>query len=754
MAEGDGIAESRAKVDALLNPRNVVIVGASDKPGNWAQRVWRNLRRYDFDGPVYPFNPGRESVWDTRCYRNFAELPEQPDHLVVLIPAHAVPDALADAAKAGARSATVMTSGFDEAENGAELSARLRHVIAESGLAVSGPNCLGNLHAPASLMTMPDDRPQKLARGPVAIIGQSGGIAMAIKRTLEERGVDTGTAITSGNETGLTTADYIAYFASFPDVKVIVSYLESVHDADAFLSACRAARAAGKPVVVVKLGLSDSGREAALAHTGRLAGSMEAFDAVAGAAGVMRVRNLDAVVEAVEYCVHAPLPRGPGLGAITFSGGLRGMLLDAAAAHGLNFARLSDTTIARLQSLVTIGTIVGNPLDAGFAALSSQDAYLRCIETLLADTGVDFLLLQEELPRGPGTERKESNLRAVNEIAARAGKPIAFVTMISHGLTDYSRALRAGLPNVAFLQEIDKSMSAARAVIDYAAVARKPDVAVSSPVYGGGPAKTGRGRVSNAAGPLSEVESKALLKAYGIGAPKEAVAQSEREAVEIAKRIGYPVVAKAVSRMLAHKSEAGAVRLNLASAKDVRAAYADFVKIGKRTGAVLDGVLIAQQVSDGLELVLGMHRDPEMGPVILFGAGGVELELHRDVALAAPPLDDEAALALIARTRVANLIHGYRGKPPFDVKALVKALLGMSRLTIEAGARLQSIDVNPFLLRRRGGLALDALVVLRDDPPPLASRAPPPQAGEEKSESAPVSFLPRCYGGGGEPHMR
>ena len=242
-------ANTHAKAEALLYPRNVVIVGASDRPGNWAQRVWRNLRRYDFAGPIYPYNPARETVWDTRCYRSFGELPAPPDHLVVLIPAAAVPDALEQAAKAGARSATVMTSGFSEAEGeeAQRLTARLKRVIAETGLAVSGPNCLGNLNAGARLMTMPDDRPQRLAEGPVAIVGQSGGIAMAIKRTLEERGVDSGIVVTSGNETGLTTADYIAYFASLPSVKAIISYLESVHDTEAFLNACRRARERGKP---------------------------------------------------------------------------------------------------------------------------------------------------------------------------------------------------------------------------------------------------------------------------------------------------------------------------------------------------------------------------------------------------------------------------------------------------------------------------------------------------------------------------
>lgn len=709
MREGS-IAESRAKVEALLNPKNVVILGATDKPGNWPQRVWRNLKRYNFAGAIYPFNPGREAVWDTRCYRNFAELPEAPDHLVVLIPAHAVPDALLDGAKAGARSATVMTSGFDEAENAAELSARLKRVIAETGLAVSGPNCLGNLHAPASLMTMPDDRPQKLAQGPVAIIGQSGGIAMAIKRTLEERGIDSGSAITSGNETGLTTADYIAYFAQSPGVKVIVSYLESVHDTDAFLSACRLARANNKPVIVVKLGASDDGRAAALAHTGRLAGSMEAFDAVAGAAGVMRVANLDAVVEAVEYCVHAPLPKGSGLGAITFSGGLRGMLLDAAAAHGLAFAPLSAEIRRKMEELVSVGTIIGNPMDAGFAALTSQDAYLNCIETLLGDPRIDLLLLQEELPRGPGTERKESNLRAVNAIAARVNKPIAFVTMISHGLTDYSRALRADLPNLVFLQEIDKSLATARSIIDYATQpAIVPAAAISKHKT-----KTAKALAKLPAGALSEVDSKSLLRPYGITPPKEAIAHNEREAAAIAKGIGFPVVAKAVSAALAHKSEAGAVKVALTKPVAVRAAYAGLAGlVAKRARVVLDGVLIAEQVSDGLELVLGVHRDPEMGPVILFGAGGVNLELHRDVALAGLPLDEAGANALIARTRVAHLIAGYRGKPVYDKKALVKALLGLSQFAMDAGARLQSVDINPFLLRRRGGVALDALVVLR-----------------------------------------
>jgi acyl-CoA synthetase (NDP forming) len=274
---------AQARVAALLNPRNVVIVGASDTPGSWALRAFQNLRRYEFPGAVYAINPRRDQVWNMRCYGSFAELPEPPDHVVVVIPAPQVPDTLRAAAAAGARSATIMSSGFGEAENPAAkaLAETLDKTIAETGLAVSGPNCMGNIHAPSRLMTLTDDRPHRIAEGPVAIVAQSGGLAMAIKRTLEERGVATASLVTSGNEVGLTTADYIAYYATLPFVRVIVCYLEAVRDAAHLRVACAVARQAGKPVIAVKLGASAEGRAAALAHTGAVTGSMEEFDALA-----------------------------------------------------------------------------------------------------------------------------------------------------------------------------------------------------------------------------------------------------------------------------------------------------------------------------------------------------------------------------------------------------------------------------------------------------------------------------------------
>jgi acetyltransferase len=679
--------------------------------------VWRNLKRFEYPNPVYPFNPSRDTVWDTRCYRTFAELPETPDHLIVLAPAKSVAAILRDAAAVGARSATVMTSGFDEALDisGQQLGSELRAAIAETGMAVSGPNCLGNFNAAARFFSLPDDRAQSLTRGPVAVVGQSGGIAMAIKRTLEERGVFTDALITSGNETGLTTADYIGYFSTLPQIKVIACYLESVHETDAFLAALRAARAAGKHVVVMKLGSSEAGRAAAAAHTGALAGSMEAFDAVAGRAGALRVRTLDEVVEAVEFLVHAPQPRGKQLGSVTFSGGMRGLLLDAAEAHGMSYRPLSEATHRKLSEILSVGSIIGNPLDAGFAALSSNEAYIRCVEALLADDEIDILLLQEELPRAPGSERKERNLHAVNELAAKAGKPIAFVSMISYGLNDYSRRLRASLPNLAFLQEVDKCLRTMRAVTQQAEYAENSESRTTRAPSPEGRALLDRAFATDGPRTLNEVTSKRLLSAYGLRAPKEMLAKSEEEAAKAAQQIGYPVVAKIVSASLPHKSDIGGVKVGLADEAAVRAAFRSIMAVTSShpDRPQIDGVLIAQMVSGGIELVLGAATDPEMGPVILFGSGGVDLELTRDVALAPCPLDEAGALDLIGRTRAGVLLGGYRGKPALDRKALVDALLAVSNLMSDAGGTIAEIDVNPFLLMREGGVALDALVVLK-----------------------------------------
>ena len=705
------------RIHAMLHPRNIVLVGATDKPGNYAERIWNNLIKYQYEGGLYPINAKRETIWGVPCYKDFASLPDKPDHVLVLVPARFAVQVIRDAAAAGARSATIVTSGFSELqdEDSQRLSVELQQAVRETGLAVTGPNCLGNLSAGEKLFTNIDDRIVTMEPGPVAIAGQSGAIVMAIRQTLEDRGVGVGYMVTTGNETGLETPDFIAYFAADPSVRVIVVYLEGVRNTTAFRAACKAARAAGKPVIALKLGASEGGRAAAMAHTGALAGSIETFDAISAREGVIRAHGLDDLIETTECFVHAGSPRGDRLAAVTLSGGKRGLLIDAFHAAGLSFAPLSQTTSGRLAKMLGPGSIVGNPLDAGFAAVVDPGVYMQSIKIMIDDPDTDIVIIDAEMPKAPH-ELRERNLRIVNEMAGKASKPVIYISAISIGFTEHTKSLRKSLPNIAVLQGLERAVGAIKALIDYAGLRKEvPDIVSSSTAS----ARTMLERALKSAtgAALDEVASKALLKAYGIPISQEAIAQSATEAVKIAKTIGFPVVAKVVSAEILHKSDIGGVVLDINSAAEVKAAFAAITaRVKKLKGKPkLEGILIAQQVRADLELVVGASLDAEMGPVVLFVTGGVDIELMKDVALAAAPLDAAEAKALIARTKAGVKIAGYRGRPALHQASAVKALVGLSNLIADAGDRIASIDVNPFLINTRTGVAVDALIVLNND---------------------------------------
>jgi acetyltransferase len=701
----------------MLHPRNIVLVGATDKPGNYAERIWNNLIKYKFEGGLYPVNSRRETIWGVPCYPDFASLPDKPDHVLVMVPARFAVQVIRDAAAAGARSATIVTSGFSELQDAESqrLAVELQQAIRETGLAVTGPNCLGNLSAGENLFTNIDDRIVTMEAGPVAIAGQSGAIVMAIRQALEDRGVEVGYMVTTGNEAGLETTDLINYFAIDPSIRVIVVYLEGVRNTRAFREACKAARAAGKPVIAIKLGASEGGRAAAMAHTGALAGSIESFDAISSREGVIRAHGLDELVETTECFVHAALPRGARLAAVTLSGGKRGLLIDAFTSAGLDFAPLGQNASNKLAKMLGPGSIVGNPLDAGFAAVVDPSVYMQSIRIMIDDPDTDIVVIDSELPKAPH-ELRERNLRRVNEMAAIANKPVIYISTMSIGFTEFTKGLRKSLPHIAVMQGLDRAVGAIKSLIEYAQLPKDvPEIASHSSASARAmlerTLKTAKGATA-----LDEVASKRLLKAYGIPVSKEAIAQTSSEAAKIAKQIGFPVVAKVVSAEILHKSDVGGVVLNINSAAEVRRAFEQIAARVKKLKSKprIDGILIAQQVKADLELVVGTALDAEMGPVVLFGTGGVEIELMKDVALAGAPLDAVEAKKLIGRTKAGVKLRGYRGKPALHEASVVKALVGLSNLMMDAGSRIASIDVNPFLINGRTGVAVDALVVLND----------------------------------------
>ena len=712
-------------VRALLSPRNVAIVGASDRLGSWSKTVWASLTRTGFAGPIYPINPRSATVWgDKVCYPDFMALPEAPDHVVILVPGGAVVETIREAGRAGARSATIFSSGFGEGgdASGQRLGRDLRAAIIESGLAVSGPNCLGNLAAPSSFMTLTDRRITELRRGPIAIFGQSGGIVTAIYRSLTNRGMQPGYALTVGNEAGLNSADYINYFVEDKDTQVIACFIEAIREPDAFKSACIAARQAGKAIVAMKIGGSEASRSAALAHTGSLAGSLQCFDALAEAVGVIRVETIDEMTEVIEILTHGKRPLGARIGAITFSGGLKGLLLEAGERNGVEFPILQPETIRRLGEVLGIGTSLGNPLDAGFAALSSRDAYLKCVEIMQDDSGIDQIVVQEELPNAKGVNEKAGNLLLVDAMMAKPhAKPVAVVSMASYMYNDYTREFRSGFMQLPVLHEVDKALRALKRVglwnsspVEAALTTSAPQILlphVEAILDRATPAADKR-RI------LNETDSKALLNEYGIQSPREIFAASAGDAVQAADAIGYPVVMKLVSPDVLHKTEVGGVVVDLQDAQSVRAAF-DRIRSSLRTiGPELrfEGVLVADQVRKGVELVIGVQRDPEVGLTAMFGSGGIMLELHRDVSFGSIPLNAKRAQAMIERTRVVQLLKGFRGSAPCDHEAITNSLLAVSRLATDLGDRLESIDINPLVscYGKTGVLALDALIVLRE----------------------------------------
>ncbi|MCK1488094.1 acetate--CoA ligase family protein, partial [Bradyrhizobium sp. 193] len=382
---------------------------------------------------------------------------------------------------------------------------------------------------------------------------------------------------------------------------------------------------------------------------------------------------------------------------------------------GLHFPPLGKDISEKLATMLGPGSLVGNPLDAGFAAVVDPSVYIKSIKIMIEDPDTDIVIIDAELPKAPH-ELRERNLRIVNEMASAASKPVIYISGMSIGFTEHTKVLRKSLPNIAVMQGMDRAVGAIKARIDYAMLNKDvPDIVSSSTPQARAVLEKTLNGANGAA--LDEVASKKLLKAYGVPISKEAIARTAEKASAIATKIGFPVVAKVVSPDILHKSDIGGVMLNLKSEAEVEMAFNDITsRVKKLTSKPkLEGILISQQLKADLELVIGASFDAEMGPVVLFGTGGVDVELMKDVALAGAPIDATEARRLISRTKAGVKIKGYRGKPALNEASAVEALVGLSNLIADANGRIASIDVNPFLITDKVGLAVDALVVLRKD---------------------------------------
>ena len=701
----------------LMRPSSVAVLGASPRPDSFGNSVVKNLLAGGYTGRIYPIHPSAQTVEGLPCFATLQDLPEAPDCAVVALPADKVLPALAHAVKRGLRAAVIFASGFAElGEAGRALQAELAALCARTGLLVCGPNCLGlaNLHDRISLYSAP--LPEPLRVGGVAIASHSGSGCIALG------GVDRfglSHLVSVGNAAVLDVDDYLGFFADDPNTRVAALFMESVRYPRRFLEAAARMRAAGKPVVVLKVGRSTEGAAATAAHTGSLAGSHAAAVDFFRSAGVVLVEDMDEMVETCALMIESTKrPAGDGLAVINVSGGEVALTCDLAQAAGLRFPALAPATLDALRACLPAFATPSNPLDATGAAVFDMTMYARAIDTLLADPGIALLAVSQDCPVNLGTKGAET-YRAIAATtaaaAARTDKPIAFYSNVGGGLHPHAIEPLAG-SGVAALQGARAALVAMRHFIDWHLW--QPSVAHDgAAVLEADPAWTDRLASGQA---LSEHEAKRFLEAHGIRATREARATDAEQAAQAAAVIGFPVVMKIDSPDIPHKTEAGGVRLALRTQAEVRAAFGDMLATVRERmpTARVEGVLIQEMVRGGIEMIAGLSRQAPFGHAVVAGSGGVWVELVRDSSLALAPVDAPRATALVGSTRAARLLDGFRGAAPADRAAFEALIVRLSQIGSTYADYIEAIDLNPVavLAQGEGVRVLDALVELRTAP--------------------------------------
>lgn len=706
--------DSFRDLSPLLSPTAIAVVGASERHGSAGRLVLENLRYLDYGGPVYAVHPRYPEVLGYPCYPDLRSLPGPVDSVAVLLGADKVLPTLELGVEIGARAAWVLASGFGEAgPEGQARQADLVRFAEQTGLLLCGPNCIGVTNLVDSVATYSVAISPTTHAGGVSAVVQSGAVCLGLANAAR---FGFRYLISSGNEAVLDSSDYIAYLTRDPHTRVIIAFLEGIRNPDKFVAAAHAAAEVGKPILLVKVGRSEVAQRAVQAHTGSLAGSDAVFDTVCDRLGITRLDTLDELLEAAELFLKCPLPRGEGIGLLSLSGGQIGLAADLAQDLGLTFPPFSRDAQRALEGILPPYSTIANPLDA-WGSGDLEQSYPACVDIVATDDNVHLVAMTRDTPPGVASREVEQSL-AVADAAVQAtketGKPVLMFSNLSTGFQpDVERRLADG--GVPYLQGTRETLRAMQALVRYGSFRRRQreDVAVDGLL----PAEVAnwRNRLQGIKGTLSEIDGRRLLAAYGIPGPREIVAATDKACVMAAERIGYPVVLKILSADIQHKTEIGGVRVGLENQSAVLAAYREVMDAAQRNHpqARLDGVLVQEMVpSGGVEVILGVLRDPDFGSVVVFGSGGILVELLKDSALCLPPVTHAEALDMVRATRVATLLRGFRGKPPADVDALVDAIVRVSHLAADLGDLVAALDINPLMVlpKGQGVCAVDALV--------------------------------------------
>jgi len=693
----------------LVNPASVVLVGASERRESIGGRAFVNLvEESDFRGELYLVNPARARIGGYSCWPSVAALPAVPDLAVVAVPAPAVLPVLRECAAKGIRFVILFTSGFGETgDAGREAEAEMKAIAQASGMRIYGPNSpgLSNMNARLGFTFSPAFK-LDLRSGPVGLATQGGGLGRSFLQSME-RGTGTGLWCSAGNEVDLEVSDFIHYMAEAPDIRVIVLMMEGVKDGRKFVAAARHAARCGKPIVALKIGKSEYGIKAAQSHTASIAGSAEVNSAVFRQLGIIEVDDVDELVDVAWLLVRRAPSDSERLAVFSFSGGAAALAADMIGLAGLELAVFHARTRERLAACLPGFAPIDNPVDTTAAVLADMSIADASLQAIVEDPDVGLLLFPVPMDYGEAT-----TLLAESAVRAQArGRALILPVWVSDRLGGgFHRFVEAGMVPA---RSMSKAVAAMRAWAGYGAWRAGCDPRWEPLLM--------REEAAAQAGQLvvlDEPRSKAWLARNGIAVPSGACARTPAEALKAAETLGYPVVAKIVSAQIAHKSDIGAVRVGLADGAAVLRAWDDIhaAVSAARPDAVIEGLLIEKMApAGGVEILVGVHRDPVFGHMLTFGLGGIHVEIFKDVTRRLLPLTRPEAAAMIREVRCYPLLDGARGRPACDLEALEDLLMAVSDFVAKHARHIEEMDLNPVWVgpRGQGATALDAVIVHR-----------------------------------------
>jgi acetyl coenzyme A synthetase (ADP forming)-like protein len=705
-----------AGLDSLFYPRSIAVIGASRQPGSVGHSLLANLLMNRYQGIIFPVNPRASSVLGIKCYPRVLEISDDVDLAVIIVPSRFVASVLEESGRMGIKAAIVISAGFKEiGGKGVELEDRVLEVSRKYDIALVGPNCLGIINTdPVSQMnaTFATDMPKA---GNIGFVSQSGALCVAVLNYAQEANIGFSKFISMGNKAGVGENELLAYLRSDPKTDVILMYLEDLVDGREFMRIARETTGSAKrpkPIIALKAGRTLPGARAASSHTGSLAGSDRVYDAIFEQSGVLRVETLEELFDYVKGFSRQPLPEGPNVGIVTNSGGPGILATDACIRHGLNIPPLSEITVSKLRRVLPKTASLHNPVD--LVAEAQAEQYETALRSVLKDRQIHSAIV---ILTSTAFTEVDKISAAVVKVTREFEKPVVCSFL---GVFDVSRGIDIlesdGIPNYRFPE------SAARVLSEMA----KFTLWLGRPLTRARAYRVDKAKVKMIFDAVKKEERRFLLeqeaydvlRAYRFPVIESRLAGAEGEAAEAARTIGFPVVLKIASADVVHKFDFDGVRLDLKNEAEVRRAYREILKNVRRhkRDARIAGVTVEKMARPGKEIILGMSRDPQFGPVLMFGLGGIYVEALEDVSFRLAPIREYSAMAMIKKTKTHKILEGFRGGPVYDLEAIAECLKKLSQLVVDF-EDIQELDINPMLVYERGQgcRIVDARIVIRDD---------------------------------------